>query len=222
MSVLRTLSVVHFSVAVTPVGNYFFFFKYCRNICIHPTILYIHTHSLQHQELNKLKIWYENKKNPFSTTQAVYFKTRSWGNSKYVRSLLDSSCFYKNKAVINFLRCGDSTPPPYPQAGAAPQTLYFYSAIKCLFVWFEPLCWQKLYFLVKILPPFWGSNLGGNHGLTKITKTTPTTSDQFLWKFLFRVSSLYEEQSAFVGKQYLNQDFTRLEFCAHKQNAIIY
>ena len=67
-----------------------------------------------------------------------------------------------------------------------------------------------------------GQQLGGNHGLTKITKTTPTTSDQFLWKFLFRVSSLYEEQSAFVGKQYLNQDFTRLEFCAHKQNAIIY
>ena len=38
--------------------------------------------------------------------------TRCRGHSKYVWSLLDSSCFYKMKAVINFLRWGLRPPMP--------------------------------------------------------------------------------------------------------------
>ena len=40
------------------------------------------------------------------------YETRCRGHSKNVRSLFDSSSFYKKKAFINFLRWGGAAPDP--------------------------------------------------------------------------------------------------------------
>ena len=51
-------------------------------------------------------------------------KIRCRGHSKYVRSLFERFCFYKMKAVINFLRWG-APPPPYPPGlGCAPDPTF--------------------------------------------------------------------------------------------------
>ena len=58
-------------------------------------------------------------------------KTRYRGHSKYVRSFLGRSYFYKMKVFKNFLRWG--APHPHtPLAGAAPQTPRFCGDIESL------------------------------------------------------------------------------------------
>ena len=54
-------------------------------------------------------------------------------------------------------------PSQNPQAGAAPKTLRFYSAISANLLDLNPYV-GRLYFLVKILPPFRGSNLDATMG----------------------------------------------------------
>ena len=54
----------------------------------------------------------------------TYLLTRCRGHSKYVRSFLDRSYFYKMKAVINFLRWGGSAPPYPPGWGCAPDPAF--------------------------------------------------------------------------------------------------
>ena len=51
-------------------------------------------------------------------------KTRCKGHSKYVRSLFDSSYFYKKKAVIIFLRWGVSAHPYPPGWGCSPDPAF--------------------------------------------------------------------------------------------------